>query len=271
MRPVRSAWWSSRTSMWQREFGSDPSVVGRPLQLRGRRYTIVGVAPPAFTGVMPLISPELWLPAAHVEEVEPAGINSKRALADRHDTARASRHPLAVRQGAAAARRQRGAGAGEHRAARRPAPGRASRDQQEPPHDGVCDQRCRFLVPQAGGPLSIGSASVMAIVGLVLLIACANVTGMLLARASGRRREISVRLAIGASRRHLLRQLLCEGLVLGVCGAAVAVALAWGVIRALVGIELPIPGSIGLDLRLDAARDGIRGRGRGRSPGCWRR
>ncbi len=55
--------------MWQREFGSDPAAVGRALQLRGLPYTIVGVAPPAFTGVIPLIAPELWLPAAHVEDV----------------------------------------------------------------------------------------------------------------------------------------------------------------------------------------------------------
>ena len=62
--------------MWQRDFGGDRGVVGRALRLRGLDYTIVGVAPASFTGVIPLLSPELWLPAAHVEEVEPAGINS---------------------------------------------------------------------------------------------------------------------------------------------------------------------------------------------------
>ncbi len=60
--------------MWQSEFGSDHAIVGRGLQLRGQGYTIVGVAPGHFTGVIPLLIPELWLPITHVEEVEPAGI-----------------------------------------------------------------------------------------------------------------------------------------------------------------------------------------------------
>ena len=61
--------------MWQREFGSDPAVAGKTLTLRGVPYTIAGVAPAAFTGVVPLLTPELWLPIQYVEEVEPAGIN----------------------------------------------------------------------------------------------------------------------------------------------------------------------------------------------------
>ena len=109
----------------------------------------------------------------------------------------------------------------------------------------------RLLVPQAGGPLSMGSAGVMAVVGLVLLIACANVAGMLLARASARNREISVRLAIGASRWQIVRQMMSEGLVLGLCGATVAVGIAWTLIRVLISIRLPIPGSFALDIRLD--------------------
>ena len=110
----------------------------------------------------------------------------------------------------------------------------------------------RLLVPQAGGVLSASAAGLMAIVGLVLLIACANVAGMLLARASARRREISLRLAIGASRGRLVQQLLIEGLLLGTLGAIVAVACAWGLVQALVGVELPLPVSVAFDLRIDA-------------------
>jgi predicted permease len=109
----------------------------------------------------------------------------------------------------------------------------------------------RFLVPQAGGVLATGSAAIMTVVGVVLLIACANVTGMLLARASARRREISVRLAIGASRWDLVRQMLAEGLALGLIGAAVAAGVAWAIIRLLGSIRLPIESMPALDLRLD--------------------
>ena len=123
----------------------------------------------------------------------------------------------------------------------------------------------RLLVPQAGGILSIGAAGVMAVVGLVLLIACANVAGMLLARASARRREISLRLAVGASRGRLMQQLLVEGVILGVFGAAAAVALAWAIVQGLRGIELPLP--VDVRARLAARRARARVRAGCRRPG----
>jgi predicted permease len=109
----------------------------------------------------------------------------------------------------------------------------------------------RLLVPQAGAPLSVGAAGVMAVTGLVLLIACANVAGLLLARSSARSREIGVRLALGASRGRLVQQLLVEGVVLGLAGAAVAMAAAWGLVQALSRIPWPLPVDVVLDLRLD--------------------
>lgn len=237
--------------MWQSDFGGDPAVLGKPLQLRGQSYTIVGVAPERFTGVIPVLVPELWLPIAHADEVQPAGMQDNipsptgRTRLERRGTRwlfiKGRLKPGVTSADARANIEVLGA----QLAAAHPQTNSNRRMSAVPSND------VRLLVPQAGGPLSVGSAGVMGVVGLVLLIACANVAGMLLARASARNREISVRLAIGAGRLHIVRQMLCEGIVLGVAGAAVAVALAWALVRALLSLKLPLPGTILLDVRLD--------------------
>ncbi len=237
--------------MWVREFGSRPDIVGQTITLRGLPYTIVGVAPADFTGVVPVLEPELWMPIAHVEEVEPAGIIDSVPSPGRTRLERRGARWLFVKgrlkPGTTAAQAHANVTViGTQLAAANPQTNRDSKISAVPTGD------VRMLVPQAGGALSIGAAGVMAIVGLVLLIACANVAGMLLARASARRKEISVRLAIGASRARLIRQLLIEGLTLGALGAIVAVGGAWALIRLLLSIELPLPVNVALDLRLDA-------------------
>ena len=99
------------------------------------------------------------------------------------------------------------------------------------------------ILPAAGG--------LMVVVGLVLLIACANVASMLLARASGRQKEIGIRLAIGASRGRLVRQLVTESLVMSVIGAAAGMVLAWWITRIVGSLSLPIPFPVAFDLRID--------------------
>jgi predicted permease len=238
--------------MWRREFGADPGAVGRTLTLRGLPYTIVGVAPAGFTGVVALLTPELWLPVAHLDEVDPAGITSSvPSPTGRTGLERRGQRWMFIkgrlRDGVTAAQANANVGIiGQQLAAEHP---QTNKDRRMA---AVPSSEVRLLVPQAGGILSMGAAGVMAVVGLVLLIACANVAGMLLARASARRREISVRLAVGASRGRLVQQLLVEGLVLGVLGAAASVAVAWAIVQGLRGIELPLPVDVPLDLRLDA-------------------
>jgi predicted permease len=237
--------------MWQREFGGDPGVVGRILTMRGLDYTVAGVADASFTGVVPLLTPDLWMPIAHVEEVEPAGItNAVPSPTGRTRLERRGTRWMFVkgrlRPGvSAAAAHANVALIGQQLAAAHPATNRVTRLAAVPSSD------VRLLVPQAGGPLAAGASGLMGIVGLVLLIACANVAGMLLARASARGREIGVRLAIGASRARLVQQLLVEGALVGVLGAAVALGCAWMMVRALVAVDLPLPVDVALDLRLD--------------------
>ncbi len=238
--------------MWQREFGSDAAIVGTSITLRGQPYSIAGVAPPEFTGVVALLTPELWMPVSHVEEVEPAGIQD--SVPSPIGTTRLERRGTRwmfvkgrLRPGVSAAQAHANIEIiGRQLAAEHV---QTNKDRRMA---GVPTEDVRLLVPQTGGPMEVGAAAVMTIVGLVLLIACANVAGMLLARASARRREISVRLAIGASRGRLIQQLLVESALLGTLGAAAAVALAWALVQALQSIQLPLPVDVALDIRIDA-------------------
>lgn len=237
--------------MWQREFGGDPAIAGKTLTLRGLPYAIAGVAPATFTGVVPLLTPELWLPVQHVEEVEPAGITD--SVPSPVGTTRLERRGTRwmfvkgrLKPGVTAEQAHANVALiGRQLEAAHPQTNQGRRIAAIPTED------VRLLVPQAGGALSIGAAGLMAIVGLVLLIACANVAGMLLARASARRREISLRLAIGASRARLIQQLLVEGALLGTMGAVAAVALAWALVQGLSGLQLPLPIEVAFDLRID--------------------
>ena len=234
---------------WMREYGGEPSVIGRTLHLRGQPYTIVGVIEERFHGMMPMIQPEMWLPVAWVEEVEPAGIQEavpsptgdtrldrrgqrwmfvKARLRDgeTRDTAEAN---LQVVMSQLAAQHPKTNG-------KRP----------------VAVAANVRVHPQGDAMMRPIAAGLMLGVGLVLLVACANVANMLLARASGRQKEIGIRLAIGASRGRLVRQLLTESLVLSLLGAVAGLALAVVLVRFVQAIPLPVPVPLALTLQIDA-------------------
>ena len=235
---------------WARELGRDPGVIGRTLRLRGQPYTIVGVIDPSFTGMVPMLSPDMWVTVREAGEVEPAGIQD--VVPSPTGTGRLDRRGQRwlfakgrLKPGVTVAQaqanldvlmRQLTAAHPQTNKDRRPALKASSEVRIHP----AGDQLVLFI-----------GVGLMIAVGLVLLIACANVASMLLARASARQREIAIRLAIGAGRWRLIRQLITESLVLAVGGAGAGVLASAWLTRLLAVPNLPIPIPIVLDLRMD--------------------
>jgi predicted permease len=236
---------------WNRELAGAPAAVGGTLGIRGNAYTIVGVAPPSFSGMVPVLAPEIWIPLSSSLDVEPLGLHD--VVPSPTGTTRLDRRGdrwLFIR-----GRLKPGVSIEQARANVELLASRLAAAYPATNTDRVPALKATSEVhfhPAADPMLVPVAAGLMGAVGLVLLIACANVASMLLARASGRQREIGVRLAIGASRGRLVRQLVTEALVMSVLGAAAGTLLAWWVTRLAASISLPLPFPLALDLRLGA-------------------
>jgi predicted permease len=204
---------------WSRRFGKDPTVLGRSLTLNGITYDVLGVAPEGFQGVNALFSPDLWAPFAMFRQILPAQFH------DWFD----SRRALFLNVGG---RLKAGIGIEEAQAQMKTLASALEREYPEPNKGRTAVLRPlteATIFPGFRDALVRGGAILMTIVGLVLLIACFNVANLLLAKASGRRKEIAVRLSLGAGRAKLVRQLLAESLLLGLMGGAAGLVLAfWG-------------------------------------------
>lgn len=225
---------------WHEQFGGDPEIIGRSVTVNGRQMTVVGVAPKGFGGAMPMLSPVLWVPLMQLDQIKPdsAGSLTNRGNSFMFGVGRLTPDTTVVQ-----ARDQMTAVLG---GLRKDFPASYS------------DIGFNLVpVPDAGiHPTMRGaqlglSAVVMGVVGMLLLIACVNVANVLLARAHERSREMAVRLAIGASRKALVHQLLTESLLLSLlAGAAGLVVAAWAMSFAN-AISTPLELDVRPDLRLN--------------------
>ena len=227
---------------WKHEFGSDPSVVGRTIRLNGRDFTVIGVAPEAFSGMQLFVHPDFYMPLAMVplfsanpqknffEERDDRELNVEARL-KRGTTLDEARHELA-----AVARNferdytqlNRNRGAAVH-----------TQFEMRTRND---DGPWKFIV-------------IFAVLALaVLLVACTNVAGLLLSRARARTREIAVRLAMGAGRFRLIRLLLTESLMLACLGGLGGIALAYGGIGILGNFRIPSELPVKVPFQMDTAR-----------------
>ncbi len=231
-------------ALWQQRFAATPSTVGGTVRLNGRTFTVVGVAPEGFLGIVRGLAMDVWIPAsaASLVGVPPHQLSS-----------RGSRDFLVVGRLAPGANLTQ-AQAGMATVAKNLAasyPDNWTDVKREGRRITLVSERDSRIPPQARGAVLGFVALLMGTVALVLLVCCANVAGLMLARATGRAREMGVRLSLGATRLRVLRQVLTEGALVALAGGVVGTVMAIAATRAIAALQLPLPTRIGLDLGID--------------------
>ncbi len=210
---------------WQGRFGGASDIVGKTLRLNSGVYTIVGVAPQHFIGVNAIFGPDLWVPSAVTERLLPNEM--RNALSDREKTIflGVGRYKQGVSQREADANL---ATIATDLAREYPLTNKNRKAAVRPIRDAL-------FASSSGGSSTVffASAMLLVVVGIVLLIACSNVANLLLARAAARHQEMAIRLAMGATRRRLVRQLLTESVMLGVLSGAAGLLMGYAGLQLL--------------------------------------
>jgi len=224
---------------WKHEFASDPSVVGRKIRLNGADFTVIGVAPEAFTGLHLFSRPDFYVPLAMAPlfSTDP----QKRFFEDRDD------RELSVR-----ARLKAGATLGQ---ARNELAGLAQAFAREYPalnRDRGAAVHTAFEMRTRGDDVRWKFSVIFTLLALaVLLVACTNVAALLLSRANARTREIAIRLAMGASRFRLIRLLLTESLILACLGGLGGIAIGYAGIGLLADFSIPTELPVKVPFQMD--------------------
>src|SRR6266705_6092542 len=208
---------------WNR-MGGRSDFVGSTLQINGQPYTVIGIAPKGFSGANVLIAPDIWVPIGVRSQLGSALGDSETM----HDLENPKNYAVNL------VGRMRPGLAIEAAKSRLPVLSQrfnAKQTDAEFAREIQIQKPSRFSLstsPEDDGPVTLIGTLLMAMAGAVLLIACLNLANMLLARGTSRVKEIAVRLALGASRWRIVRQLLCEGFLLALCGGAIGLVLsAW--------------------------------------------
>lgn len=224
---------------WQHDFAADPRVVGTTIRLNGAPFEVIGVAAPQFRGMVRGLVAQVWAPAGAATKLFP-GTTFLTERGNHNSFMRARLKPgVTVAQAAGNLELI------------------AKRLQQTYPITSTGRELLAVptsqitLNPGVDGQVTGATLGLMAVPAMVLLIACANLATLFLTRATGRRREIAVRSALGASRGRVIRQLLAESLVLSVAGGALGLLVCLWLSGLLVSFQPPIDLPLSLDVRVD--------------------